>query len=213
VPDLHYLVAKGVDAKDPQKLFDRLTFQLNKVDDTNLKQDLTPLFLNRTYIEHWLQNWRESYFRLLDDYRIHTVAALQSAHVQQEFHTDIYYFGFIYETTDGGSIRFVFALSDYWITFGDADLRIRIDPKIAGLITFGRDFASSRRIPEELLKEYASVFFYKIERHLDRVDRIVLGDEVRTKLIRMTADKLNQREQILLNKSALLSCELEDLLK
>ncbi len=30
---------------------------------------------------------------------------------------------------------------------------------------------------------------------------------------RLTADNLNQEEQIVLNKSALLSCELDDLLK
>ncbi|MBU0648730.1 hypothetical protein KJ969_01310 [Patescibacteria group bacterium] len=36
---------------------------------------------------------------------------------------------------------------------------------------------------------------------------------IATKLIRMTADKLNPKEQIILNKSALLSCELDDLLK
>ena len=41
----------------------------------------------------------------------------------------------------------------------------------------------------------------------------MLGDNITTKVIRMTADKLNQKEEILLNKSTLLSCELDDLLK
>ena len=41
----------------------------------------------------------------------------------------------------------------------------------------------------------------------------MLGDSIITKVIRMTADNLNPKEQILLNKSALLSCELDDLLK
>jgi len=41
----------------------------------------------------------------------------------------------------------------------------------------------------------------------------MLGDAIITKVIRMTADNLNQKEQIVLNKSALLSCELDDLLK
>ena len=40
-----------------------------------------------------------------------------------------------------------------------------------------------------------------------------VGRSIDTKLIRMTAEHLNQKEQIILNKSALLSCELEDLLK
>jgi hypothetical protein len=41
----------------------------------------------------------------------------------------------------------------------------------------------------------------------------MLGDKIVTKLIRMTADNLNQKEQIVLNKSALMSSELDDLLK
>ena len=41
----------------------------------------------------------------------------------------------------------------------------------------------------------------------------MLGDSIVTKVIRMTADNLNQKEEIVLNKSVLLSCELDDLLK
>lgn len=213
VPDLNYLRAKGIDAKDLPSLFDKLTIQMNLMEDENIKQDLTHLFRDQTFIEHWLQNWRESYLRLIETYRIQRVAALKSVHVQQEFHTDIYYFGFIFGTTDGGSVRFVLALSDYWITFGEADLRIPVEPKIADIITFGREFVSTRRNPEELLKQFATLFFHKVERYLDRTNRVVLGDEVWTKLIRMTADKLNQKEQILLNMSALRNCELEDLMR
>jgi len=45
------------------------------------------------------------------------------------------------------------------------------------------------------------------------MNNTVFGDTISTKIIRMTADNLNQKEQILLNKSTLLSCELDDLLK
>ena len=50
-------------------------------------------------------------------------------------------------------------------------------------------------------------------KYLIKTKRIMLGRSIDTKLIRMTADHLNQKEQIVLNKWALLSCELEDLLK
>jgi hypothetical protein len=40
-----------------------------------------------------------------------------------------------------------------------------------------------------------------------------LGDGIVTKTIRMTASNLNQKEQIVLTKSTLISCELDDLLK
>jgi len=213
VPNLGYLRAKGIDAKDVRAVFNDLTLHMNKIQEENLRQDLAPLFLNRSYIEHWLQNWRESFLRLVDNYEIHGVTAPTSVRVQQEFQTDIYYFGFIYGTDDGKSVRFVFALSDYWVTFGPADLGIDVDPKLASLLSIGRDFASSQRMPEDLLKQYATLFSSKVERYLDSTNRIVLGSEVRTKLIRMTADKLNQKEQILLNMSTLRTCSLEDLLK
>ena len=41
----------------------------------------------------------------------------------------------------------------------------------------------------------------------------MLGDSIVTKAIRMTTDNLNRKEQNVLNRSALLSCELDDLLK
>lgn len=41
----------------------------------------------------------------------------------------------------------------------------------------------------------------------------MLGDRIVTKLIRLTADNLNLKEQIVLTPSALISSELDDLLK
>ncbi len=40
----------------------------------------------------------------------------------------------------------------------------------------------------------------------------MVGDRIVTKIIRMSAGNFNPNEQIVLNKSALLSCELDDLL-
>jgi len=48
VPNLDYLAAKGINVKDQRALFDKLTLQINKVSDTNLKQDLTPLLWTGT---------------------------------------------------------------------------------------------------------------------------------------------------------------------
>ncbi|MCK5345388.1 MAG: hypothetical protein KAR20_18385, partial [Candidatus Heimdallarchaeota archaeon] len=62
-------------------------------------------------------------------------------------------------------------------------------------------------------KQYATLFYQKNENYLNKTDRIMLGSRITTKLIRSTAEYLNRNEQILLNKSALLSCELEDLFK
>ena len=208
VPDFDYLTAKGIDAKDPRVLFDKLTLQMNKVSDENLKQDLLPLFTNRTYIDNWLKNWRESYFRLLDDYKIRTVKELESIGVHQDFHSDNFSFVYWYKTEDASSVRIAYTISDYWITFGDGNLPTKINDKV---IDFVSDDIKVRL--NDKLKQYVTLFYDKTESYFKKTNRIMLGDGIVTKVIRMTADNLNQKEQIVLNKSAMLSCELDDLLK
>src|SRR3989344_5998224 len=64
-PDFNYLKAKNVvEAKDIGTLFENLKLKMDMVSDENLKQDLFPLFVNHTFIEHWLPNCRESFVAL-----------------------------------------------------------------------------------------------------------------------------------------------------
>lgn len=213
VPDFDYLIAKGVDVKNPRALFDRLTLRMNGVSNANLKQDLTPLFIDQTFIGHWLNNWRESYLRLLDEYRIRTVTILERIVVHQDFHSDNFSFAYWYKTEDGGSGRIIYAMSDHWIVFRDGDLLIAPDKQLEGIIAFPNHGSSSRPTPQDKLMQYATLFYQKTEKYFAKTNRIMLGDEIVTKVIRMTADKLNQKEQIVLTLSALLSCDLDDLLK
>lgn len=213
VPDLDYLVAKGIDVKDPRMIFDKLTLQMNRVSDENLKQDLSPLFVNRSFIENWLKNWHESYLRLLDDYKIRTVTELESIGIHQHFQSDNFSFTYTYKTEDGKFIRIRYIISDYWINYNDGDLPIEFESKLDEKIRFSADGWSSQATPEDKLKKYATLFYQKTEKYFKKSNRIVLGDGIITKVIRMTAGNLNQKEQIVLNKSALLSCELDDLLK
>ncbi len=213
IPDLDYLEAKGVEAKDPRTLFDRLTLQMNKVNDANLQQDLAPLFVDKRFIDDWLAHWRESYLRLLDAYKIRTVTALQSIRIHQDFRTDIYTFAYVYGTDDGGTVRIIYSISDHWVDFREGDLTIAVEKSIESKLSFSADGSTSKASNKEKLWQYATLFYYKSENYLSKVSRILLGDGMATKLIRMTAENLNQREQILLNKSALLSATLDDLLR
>jgi len=208
VPDLDYLIAKGIDVKDPRALFDKLTIQMNKVSDANLKQDLRPLFVNQTYIENWLKNWRESYLRFLDEYKINIVTRLESIRVSQDFETDNFSFAYRYKTEEGRSVRVVYTISDYWIEDREGDLPTKINDKIIQLV---EDNIKVRL--NDKLKQYMTLFYGKTEVYFKKTNRIMLGESITTKVIRMTANNLNQKEQIVLNKSALLSCELDDLLK
>ena len=213
VPDFDYLVAKGIDTKDPRTLFDKLTLQMNKVNDKNLEQDLEPLFVDKNYIRNWLKNWRESYLRLLDEYKITTVTTLASIQIHQHFQTDNFSFTYTYNTEEERIVRIRYIISDYWVDFRDGDLPIEADKKLDDKIELGSDGWSSRPAPQDKLKQYATLFHQKTEKYFKKTNRIMLGNGIITKVIRMTADNLNQKEQIVLNKSALLSCELDDLLK
>jgi len=213
VPDFDYMIAKGIDVNDPRTLFDKLTLQMNKVSEENLKNDLTPLFVDQTFISNWLKNWRESYFRLLNEYKIRTIKELESIGVSQDFNTDIFSFIYWFKTDDDNSVRIVYRVSDYWMDFRDGDLSIDIDKRIEDKIEFNSNGWSSRPTPQDKLKQYATLFYQKTEKYFKKTNKIMLGDTIITKVIRMTADNLNPKEQIVLNKSALFSCELDDLLK
>lgn len=213
VPDLDYLIAKNIDVKNPRTLFDRLTIKMNKVSDENLKQDLLPLFLNRIYAENWLNNWRESYLRLLNEYKITTVTTLEHIQIHQHFQSDNFSFTYTYHSEENRTIRIRYIISDYWIDFRDGDLSIGADSDLESKIKISRDGWSSKKTPEDKLKQYATLFYQKTEDYFKKTNRVMLGDGIITKAIRMTADNLNQKEQIVLNKSALLSCELDDLLR
>lgn len=205
-PDSDYLIAKGIDVKNSRAIFDKLTLQMNKVSDKNLKQDLLPLFVNRTFIENWLKNWRESYLRLLDEYKIHTVTELESIDIYQDFHTNNFSFVYWYKTENDELNRIVYTISDYWITFRDGNLPTKINDKIIDLVS-----SNIKVRLNDQLKQFITLFYQKTEVYFKKTNKIMLGDSIVTKVIRMTAENLNQKEQIVLNKSALISCELDDL--
>jgi len=208
VPDFDYLIAKDIDVKDPRALFDKLTLQINKVSDKNLEQDLEPLFVDKTFIGNWLRNWRESYFHLLEKYKINTVTTLENIEVHQGFYTDNFSFVYCYKTEEGRMVRIIYIISNYWIDFRDDDLPTKINDKIIKLA--GGDMKDQL---SDKLKQYITLFYEKTEKYFEKTNGVMLGDTIITKVIRMTADNLNQKEQIVLNKSALLSCDLDDLMK
>lgn len=206
-PDLDYLVAKNIDVKDLRTLFDKLTIQINKVSDTNLKQDLTPLFINRNFIENWLKNWRESYLRLLNEYKIHTATTLLKILIKEDFNTDNFSFTYIYNTLENDIIKIVYTVTYEWIKF-QKSLNVDIRNDLMYLVKF-----ESREKLNDQIKQFVALFLKKNASYLKKVGNIMLGNTINTKIIRTTANNLNQKEQIVLNKSALLLCELDDLLK
>jgi predicted nucleotidyltransferase component of viral defense system len=208
VPDLDYLVAKKVDITDLRALFVRLTLQMNKVSDENLRQDLIPLFLDQSYIGNWLAQWRQTYLLSVERYKIHTISKLQEILISQDFRSDNYFFAYTYDTEEGGSVRIIYTTSDYWFEFSEGNISTKIDKNLVSLIHM-----ATNQEPNDRIKQYATLFYRKNLAYLEKTNNVILGDGIQTKIIRMTADNLNQKEQVVINRSALLSCELEDLLK
>ncbi len=214
VPDLDYLNAKNVEeAKDYRTLFTKLAVKMNNVSDENLKNDISPLFLDSRYVTNWLANWRDTFFRLRDTYKIRTVSKFEKVRVFEDFRTDVFSFIFEYSTKEGDHVRIVCNLSDYWFLFKDIEVSFTINNTVSDHIEFSANSVSSHPTSEKKQKEYASLFYEKIEAYLKKVSYEIVGDTLTTKLIRVTADNLNQKEQIVLRKEDLTEGDFDDWLK
>ena len=223
-PDFDYLNAKlkerGKTVPDIKTLFDTLTTDLlnyEKMDDC-LKDDLTHLFENPHQFDTWLSTWRDGYLRYLDNYKIRTATTLDKIRI---FHwvnigkPDEYHFEYWYTTSNEGSLaRIVYRLHEDCIIYGENDVAVEADATLEKLIEFSSNAHHSRTEAEEnKLRRYATLFSKKNKGYLRKTKGVIVGDVIATKVIRMTADNFNPNEQIVLNKSTLLSCELDDLLK
>lgn len=209
IPDIDYLRAKNVDVRDIQNLFDKLTIQMNKVNDDNLIQDLKPLFIDQSFISNWLKNWRNTYLHLLGEYKINTIARIEKIKISQNLQTDNFSFFYWYKTIDERSVRILCSLSDYWLDKNISSNNIDID----NILEINEDMWRKDENSINEIKKYAKLFYLKIDKYFKKTNRVMIGDIIATKLIRMTADNLNRNEQIVLTPSALISCDLEDLLK
>ncbi len=209
VPDFDYITAKGVAIKDIKTLFDKVTIKIlnNPKTDANLKQDLTPLFLDQVYIKNWLKNWRESYLHLLDEYKIHTITVLKKVIISEDFSTDNFSFTYVYNTIEKEDVNIKYTVTYEWIKF-QKSLGISTDEQVLKLVAL----ESPKELSEQL-KQFIALFHQKTENYFKKTNKVILGNSIITKVVRMTADNLNPKEQVVLNKSALLSCELDDLLK
>ena len=178
----------------------------------NLKNDLTPLFLDSRYVANWLKSWRDTFFQLRDAYKIRTVSKYEGVEVFEDFRTDVFSFIFEYSTKEGDRARIICNLSEYWFLFKDIEVSFPINNTVSDTIKFSSN-GSSRPTSEKKQTEYASLFYEKIEAYLKKINYELVGDTLTTKLIRVTADNLNQKEQIILRKEDLIRCDFDDLLK
>jgi hypothetical protein len=144
---------------------------------------------------------------LLEEYQIRTITALRKIIVAEDFRTDNFSFTYLYDTAEGSIVRVSYVVVYEWIAF-QKNLGLAVNDDVVA----SAEFESHREFSDQV-KQFITLFHQKTELYFKKTNRVMLGSAISTKLIRTTADNLNHKEQILLNKSALLSCELDDLLK
>ncbi len=84
-------------------------------------------------------------------------------------------------------------MSDYWFNFSEGKIATKIDNNLIPLIRTATGEKVSDRV-----KQYATIFYKKNSDYLKKTNNIILGDTIKTKLIRMSANNLSQNEQIIL---------------
>ncbi len=214
IPDLDYLRAKNVDMKDLHHLFDTLIIKMNKVNDKNLENDLKPLFINSSKIDNWLINWRMTFMNLIKSYSIYRTTILKEVIIHQEFLSGNYSFKFYFDTEEKKAVGFIITISKYWTEDKKGEIDVEKNENLESHYQFiSENYIGSKKMPEDRLKQYATIFYKKITEYLAKTNNEVIGEIIQTKVLRMTADNLNQNEQIVLTKSTLLHTELDNLFK
>ncbi|MFP4514874.1 MAG: nucleotidyl transferase AbiEii/AbiGii toxin family protein [Parcubacteria group bacterium] len=213
VPKIDYLKAKKVkEAEDMEVLFNELTSKMKKVSDDNLKEDLSPLFINQKYIKNWLKNWRLSYDNYLSNYKIKKIKDFSAVHVSKDRINNFYFFDFIYETENNLEIDICYRLSEAWIKLQEGDINIKISNELLKSIHYDEKKIKVQD-KNNKLEHYAELFFRKNKDYLKKNNNIIIRDRFDTKIISPPKSGTNQEENISLNKLNLLKIELDDLFK
>ncbi len=220
IPDMDYLKAiyvrgkKNIEANNVLELFDVLLRHVGNLDDKSFTYDLSRFFYNPSEYEDWHRNWRERFRMLRNSYEIYKVKKnnnkpdLFEIRAMTDFSNDNTYFHFYFSIEEplNRRVKFTCGLSEYWYIF--TNFRIPVGHRKKEIETF---IKSDRKL-SELDYEYAGLFYEKIEDYLKRNDYILLQPELRTKLIRATADNLDVKTQILLDRRLLSKARFENLL-
>ena len=160
---------------------------------------MAQFFYDPAELDFWLHDWRERIISLRKEYDIFRIKDIHEIYVKKDFSSDNRYFYFWFETESDMLVKITVALSGYWYVFADC----KIAPG------YRKKDIESHIVRKEKLKEldyeYIGLFYAKIEDYLKRNNKIVLQDEIKTKLIRSNADNLNVKTQVWL-QSALKIC-------
>lgn len=215
VPDLRYIQARGESYETVNDLFygneqkKGLQFRVMNLSDSLFKVDLAQFFFDETDLDAWLENgkWKNRFTRLMAAYAVHKISQLDSISFGVDFSSSTRTIRYRFNTTENSIfVEFVVKLSKGW--FVHNDIRIESGHKKKEI----EAVVESAKELNALDREYVGLFFEKINAFLSRNKQVVLGDQLTTKLIRTTADKLIPSQQVYVDKKMLETLSFGDLL-
>ncbi len=209
IPNFDYMRAKNIIIIDAHNFFLQLNGHLKKVNDKNLKDDLYPLFINTSFIKHWLGNWRETYYKLLEDYKIHNIRELEGIMIQENILTESISIIFSYQSKEGEKSLITYNFEEGLLNIFNKDLSIFKKNTLKNKIVFTDNF---KKNTQSILIFLAQLFHKKNTQYLKKNKQQIINN-IQTKTLRVSTTNLNRRTEIILNKEKLLSSQLEDLLK
>jgi hypothetical protein len=213
IPKTDYLRAKDVkEAKDLETLFNELTKKMKKVSDNNLKEDLSPLFVNQEYIKNWLKNWRISYDNYLVNYQIKKVENFVEVYISKDRINNIYFLDFTYKTEDDEEIDIRYNLSESWLRSQEGKINIEASDELLKSIRYHEEKIKIQD-KDDKLERFAELFLRKNKDYFNKNNNLIIGDRLETKNIYMPKSNINYIQEVSINKLKLLKIELDDLLK
>ncbi|MBU0976093.1 MAG: nucleotidyl transferase AbiEii/AbiGii toxin family protein [Patescibacteria group bacterium] len=209
MPDLEYLKEKGISFDTFLDFRDKIKLRANKIDDQVFRNDLSKFFYNINELESWLSNWRPKFMQLLDSYKVYEVGELEKIYGHVDFSTENRTISYRFSTLDHPHQEVIFRviLTDYWFEF--SDIKINSGHRVLEIEDKAEKGTAKM---SELDYEYIGLFYRKIKDYLDRNKNVVFQDKFETKVIRATADKLDPKKQIYLDKRLLERIDFEELL-
>lgn len=206
IPNLSYLRDRtgNTDMTNLRVLFNKLTLQMDKVNNKNLRHDLYPLFLDQEYIDHWLAQWHESYLQLIKSYTISTISRLREISIRQGANANNYLFEYIYDTVDDSTAKIIYVVNDTFFKNSNIKILTTIDENLTPLI-----HSTLKKMLLSKAIYYVKIFHEKNINYLTNTNNII-PSIIKTKIICLS--KGNESNMIILDRKTLLTCELEHLL-
>jgi predicted nucleotidyltransferase component of viral defense system len=214
---IHARVNNDMKAENILDIFDALSRKIMNLDDKLFRDDLAQFFYNQAEYDAWHRNWKERFRILREFYRefkikkVNDEPVLIKEGIELNADYNNKYFKFYLHVDNSNEIVvFTFILERIWSLMGAfKDKEEYSNGAIESGIT--SSYVSSESITK-LDHQYAVLFYKKILDYLKRNDYTVYQQEFQTKIIRATAENLNIKTQLFLDRRLLEKEKLEDLL-